>query len=85
MNYRMAWSTKQSQDPLILDRALEMAKKAVAIDDSYFDGHYELCIIYLYEQQHEKALAEAEEILKLSPIFSVEVWGKEIPIKVRHK
>jgi adenylate cyclase len=67
MNYRMAWSTKQSQDPLILDRALEMAKKAVAIDDSYFDGHYELCIIYLYEQQHEKALAEAEKLIALAP------------------
>jgi tetratricopeptide (TPR) repeat protein len=67
INCRMAWSTKQSKDPLILDRALEMAKKAVAIDDSYFDGHSELSIIYLYKQQHEKALAEAEKLIALAP------------------
>jgi tetratricopeptide (TPR) repeat protein len=63
----MAWSTKQSKDPLILDRALEMAKKAVAIDDSSFDGHYELSLIYLFKQQYEKALAEAEKLIALAP------------------
>ena len=67
MNYRMAWSTKQSKDPLILGRALEMAKKVVAIDDSYFDGHFELSAIYLYKQQYKKALAEAEKLVALTP------------------
>jgi adenylate cyclase len=67
MNYRMAWSTTQNQDPLILDRALEMAEKTVAIDDSFWGGHFELSLIYLYKQQYEKALAEAEKVIALAP------------------
>ena len=67
INYLMAWSTKQSKDPLILERALEMAKKAVAIDDSSFEAHFELSTIYLYKQQYEKALVEAEKLIALAP------------------
>jgi adenylate cyclase len=67
MNYRMAWSVEQNQDPLMLDRALEMAEKLVSIDDSYLGGHFELSAIYLYKQQYEKALAEAEKLIALAP------------------
>jgi tetratricopeptide (TPR) repeat protein len=67
MNYRMAWLTTQDQDPLMLDRALEMAEKLVAIDESYWGGHFELSAIYLYKKQYEKALAEAEKLITLAP------------------
>jgi tetratricopeptide (TPR) repeat protein len=67
MNYCMAWRIRQSQDPLNLDRALEMAEKLVAIDDSSWFGHFGLGIIYLYKKQHEKALAEAEKLIALTP------------------
>jgi len=67
MNYRLAWSTKQNQDPLILDRALEIAEKLVAIDDSSLRGHFALSLINLSKKQYEKALAEAEKLIALAP------------------
>ncbi len=67
MNYRMAWQTTQNQDPLMLNRALEMAEKLVAIDDSYFPGHIALSLINLSKKQYEKALAEAEKLIALAP------------------
>jgi adenylate cyclase len=70
INYRMAWATTQNQDPLILDRAFEMAEKLVAIDDSSFNGHFELSAVYLYKKQYEKALAEAEKLIALAPEYA---------------
>jgi adenylate cyclase len=67
MNYLMAWEITQNQDPLILDRALKIAEKAVAIDDSSWFGHFGLSAIYLYKQQYENAHAEAEKVIALAP------------------
>ena len=67
INYLKAWEITQSQDPLILDRALSIAQKLVAIDDSFWGGHFGLSITYLYKQQYEKALAEAEKVIALDP------------------
>jgi adenylate cyclase len=67
MNYLRVWETTQNQDPLILDRALEMAEKTVAIDDSSLGGHIALSLICLYKKQYEKALVEAEKLIALAP------------------
>ena len=67
INYLLAWEITQSQDPLMLDRALEMAEKLVAIDDSSLLGHFGLSLIYLSKQHYEKALAEAEKVIALAP------------------
>jgi len=67
MNYLMAWGITQSQDPLMLDRALEMAEKLMAIDDSSLYGYFALSLINLYKQQYEKALFEAEKLIALAP------------------
>jgi TolB-like protein/Tfp pilus assembly protein PilF len=67
INYLKTWEITQSQDPLILDRALEMAEKTVAIDDSFWGSHFGLSITYLYKKQYEKALAEAEKVIALVP------------------
>jgi adenylate cyclase len=67
MNYCMAWGITQDQEPLMLDRALEIAKKLVAIDDSSLSGHFALSLINLYKKQFEKALVEAENLIALAP------------------
>ena len=67
INYLLAWEITQSQDPLILDRALQMAEKIVAINDSSWLGHFGLSAIYLYKQQYEKAQTEAEKVIALAP------------------
>jgi tetratricopeptide (TPR) repeat protein len=46
-----------------------------------FDAHLSLAILYVALGKEEDARAEAEEILKLVPNFSVEVWGQRNPNK----
>jgi tetratricopeptide (TPR) repeat protein len=67
MNYYMAWGITQHQDPLMLDRALEIAQKLVAINDSSGYGYFALSIINLSKKQYEKALADAEKLIALAP------------------
>jgi len=70
LNYCTAWAVTQDPDPNLLDRALEMAEKLVAIDDSTltsYYGHFALCLIRLYKKQHKKALVEAEKLIALAP------------------
>ena len=66
-SYRMAWAMTQDQDPSMLDLALEMAEKAVAIDDSSPQGHSELSNVLLQKAEHSRALAEAETAVDLAP------------------
>jgi adenylate cyclase len=67
MNYSMAWRISQNPDPLMLDRALDTAKKLMAIENSSLVGHFTLGIIYLYQRQYEKARVEAEKMIALAP------------------
>jgi adenylate cyclase len=67
MTYCTAWSVAQSQDPLMLDQASEIAEKLVANDDSSGYGYFALSIIHLYKKQHEKALANAQKLIALAP------------------
>jgi tetratricopeptide (TPR) repeat protein len=46
-----------------------------------FRAHLNLAILYAESNQIDKAGAEAAEILKLSPNFSVKVYGERIPYK----
>jgi len=48
-----------------------------------FDTHINLAILYIELDQDENAQAEVEELLKLVPNFSVEVWGQRHPMKDR--
>jgi len=67
MNYYLAWGITQSQDPLMLDRALEIAQKLAANEDSSGYGYFALSIINLYKKQYGKALADAEKLIALAP------------------
>jgi adenylate cyclase len=61
------WSMAWSQDPGALDRALECARRAVALDDSLPAAHSAVGIVYLWKKQHERAIAEAERAVALAP------------------
>lgn len=67
MNYCLAWGITQSQDPLMIDRALEIAEKLAANDNSSGYGYFALSIINLYKKQYEKALVDAEKLIALAP------------------
>jgi adenylate cyclase len=50
-----------------LDRAEELAKKALALDDSNFYPHTILSLTYVFKKQFDKALSPAERAVALSP------------------
>jgi adenylate cyclase len=50
-----------------IQKAFELATKAIAIDDSYDAAHSLLGDLYLYKGQYDKAISEAELAVSLNP------------------
>jgi adenylate cyclase len=50
-----------------LDRAEELAKKALVLDESLVQAHFQLSLVYLFKRQFDKALEEAEHTVTLAP------------------
>jgi len=50
-----------------MERALDLAHKAVSLDASHPCGYECLSYIYAHKRQHEKAIAEAEHAIALDP------------------
>jgi len=67
MSYCQAWAITHDQDTLLLDRALKIAEKLVANDDSSGYGYFALSLINLYKKQYEKAISAAEKLIALAP------------------
>ena len=63
-DWRYAWSESPEAS---LDKALDLAKKSVALDDSDASGHSELGIVYLYRKDLDRAIAEFERASTLNP------------------
>jgi len=61
------WQLQWSQEPAVLDRALELAQKAIARDDSCVDAYTLLSEVHLWKKQHDRAIAEAERAVNLEP------------------
>jgi tetratricopeptide (TPR) repeat protein len=55
------------QTPQSLGRALTLAQKAVALDESLAMAHSVLGWVYLWQKQHAQALAAAEQAVALDP------------------
>jgi adenylate cyclase len=58
-----------------LQRAVELGKKAVALDDSIPSGHTSLVFPYLYLREFDKAISEAEKAVSLSPNSASAYWA----------
>ena len=64
-----------------LDEAHELARRAVALDDSDPAGHAALNSVYLWTRQHDKAIAEGEKTIALDPNFA---FGKMLLGRTLH-
>jgi adenylate cyclase len=64
------WAYGWSQDPKSLEQAFELAQRAITLDDSLPIGHHVLGEIYLWEKQHELAIAELEKTTTLDPNYA---------------
>jgi tetratricopeptide (TPR) repeat protein len=65
--YFNEWSRGWSQDLRCLDRAFELAKKAITLNDGLPQAHYLLGFVYLWEKKHDQAIAELERVVALDP------------------
>jgi tetratricopeptide (TPR) repeat protein len=63
VSYVLQWTSQQSQDSHTLTQALEAAQRAVALNGSYGPAHVALGQSYLYQRQHEHAIAELEQAI----------------------
>ena len=61
----MLGNTKSPQETL--EKGIELAQKALAIDDSIAGAHVILCYLYLDRRDKDKAITEAERAVALNP------------------
>ncbi len=67
------------------EEAVSAYKKAIQIAPDNFLAHVGLAIAYSLMGREEEAHAEAEEILRLNPKFSLEVAAKVLPISPKNR
>jgi adenylate cyclase len=69
--HHRAWETDWSDTPEVSrDLALELAQKAVALDDSLAEGHARLAWAYLWRRQFDGAIAEGRQAIALDPNYA---------------
>jgi adenylate cyclase len=66
-------TTKSPQESL--DKAIELAQRAIAQDNDLADGHRMLSSFYCWKREYEKALAEGEKALNLHPNGPEEIYN----------
>jgi TolB-like protein len=66
-SYWLDWVMGWNQDPQTLERAYDLAQRAIALDDSQPSGHSLLGEVYLWKKQLEQAIAELEKTIALNP------------------
>jgi adenylate cyclase len=64
---RSEWMYGWCDDDDALDRALDLARRGVALDDELPFAHMFLGWIHLWRKEHDQAIAEAERCLSLDP------------------
>jgi adenylate cyclase len=65
--YVQQWVSQLNQDPQTLQHAFALAQKAMALSNSWPWSHIALGFVYLWQKQHEQALAEMEQGVALNP------------------
>jgi len=61
-----------------IDRGIEMAQRAIAMDDSIANAHGLLSMFYSYKGDHDRAITEAERAVTLEPggAFAHEAYAR---------
>jgi len=67
--YGLGWLLQWSPDPQNLERAFELARQALALDDTLPGAHELLSWVYRRKHQPEHALAAAEQAVALAPNY----------------
>ncbi|MCI0547554.1 MAG: adenylate/guanylate cyclase domain-containing protein [Candidatus Rokubacteria bacterium] len=62
-----SWQFLWTTGPESLERARELAERAIALDETLIEGHCLLAQIYLWRKEHDRAVAQAERAVALGP------------------
>jgi adenylate cyclase len=65
--YMNEWIRRYSDDPGIMERALELARKAISLDESEAIPHAILGLIHAFAGEHDEGLRETEKAIALDP------------------
>ena len=65
--YWIEWFMSSNKSPQTLERAGELARQAMAVDESLSAPHTLLGSVYLWQKQHDLAIREAERAIALNP------------------
>src|SRR6266571_1173513 len=65
--YVLDWFHRWSQDPQVLERALALAGRAIALNESLPGAYQTLGYIYMAKKQYDQAVVEAEKAVALDP------------------
>jgi adenylate cyclase len=72
LTYSVEFSNGWSSDAKLLDRAEELARRAIMLDDSRPEGHYTMAWVHLARGNSAEAIAPAERVIELVPSLE---WG----------
>jgi adenylate cyclase len=61
----MLGNTKSPRETI--EKSMELAQKALAMDDSIAEAHVLLCMLYIIKREYDKAIAEGERAVALNP------------------
>jgi adenylate cyclase len=67
LTYFVEWFYLWNPTPQVVEQFSELARKALALDDSLPVAHQVLSFAYLAKRQHEQAIVEAERAIALDP------------------
>jgi len=65
--YYLEWIFRWSADPQTLEHALELAQRAVTLDDSLPVAHAHLGMVYAQQQQYDQVITQSERAIALDP------------------
>ena len=63
------------------DEAIATYKKLFQVDSDHLQGHTHLAATYVLVDRHEEARAEAAEVMRIDPQFSLERYAKMVPFR----
>src|SRR5712691_1815195 len=67
-SYFASWYFQYSgDDPMALDRAIELEQKAIALDEHAYLAYADLCRFYSFERRYGQAVIECQRAIELGP------------------
>ena len=67
------------------EEPVSAVKKAIHLEPDNINAHISLAATYSMMGREKEARAEAAEVLRINPKFSVDIYAKTIPYKDRSK